>query len=151
MSSEDVENLSRGRPTKSKIGSRSVPHRLTKTERGQFERAKNRGYMTIKPNQRQNLGNIWFDWCDVNNIPCIILNQDIKLNSDKIILNLNTVAEVEFNRLVNEKYAPLVLSIHEDLSSKAEFEFDPAKKLYIFKKLGRDYAKGLAARLCSNI
>jgi hypothetical protein len=41
---DDVERLSRGEPTRQRIGSRGVPHRLTLRERILFETAKKNGF-----------------------------------------------------------------------------------------------------------
>ena len=44
---DDVERLSRGQPTRAKIGSRSVGHRLTQRERILFEAAQRNGFLKI--------------------------------------------------------------------------------------------------------
>lgn len=64
LTKDDVEKLSRGKSTKSKSGSRAVPHRLTKDEREEFERAKKRGVLKPKRWHRENLINIWEKWQD---------------------------------------------------------------------------------------
>ena len=43
----DVEKLSRGEPTRHRIGSRGEPHRLTQRERILFEAAKRHGFLKI--------------------------------------------------------------------------------------------------------
>ena len=44
---DDVERLSRGQPTRAKIGSRRIGHRLTIKERQLFEAAQRQGYLKI--------------------------------------------------------------------------------------------------------
>lgn len=64
-----VDLISRGKRSKKQIGSRAIPHRLTKSEREEFERAKKRGYLVRKKNHRDNIENIWWLWCQQNGIP----------------------------------------------------------------------------------
>jgi hypothetical protein len=66
LSLDDVQALSKGQRSKSKSGSRRIPHRLTKEERVKFEVAKKRGYLKIPLNApRQNLINVYRLWCEV--------------------------------------------------------------------------------------
>jgi hypothetical protein len=65
ISKDDVEKLSRGKPTRSKSGSRSIGHRLTQKERTLFEAAKIQGYLKIPlTGCRQNVINIYQKWCE---------------------------------------------------------------------------------------
>ena len=44
---DDVERLSRGMPTRAKIGSRNIGHRLTQKERILFEAAQKQGFLKL--------------------------------------------------------------------------------------------------------
>jgi len=70
---DDVERLSRGEPTRQRIGSRGVPHRLTQRERILFDAAKKNGFLKIPASGiRQNVVQIYRLWCDASNVPCKI-------------------------------------------------------------------------------
>ena len=61
---DDVERLSRGQPTRAKIGSRRVAHRLTNKERCLFEAAQRQGFLKIPVSGiRPNVINIYRLWC----------------------------------------------------------------------------------------
>jgi hypothetical protein len=71
----DVEKLSRGKPTKSKIGSRAKGHRLTQKERILFESAKRAGFLKVPVSGiRQNVIRIYQLWCEVDGRNCIIIH-----------------------------------------------------------------------------
>ena len=64
---DDVENLSRGRPTRARIGSRAIGHRLTQKERILFEAAKRHGHLKIPASGcRENVINVYRLWCEAN-------------------------------------------------------------------------------------
>jgi hypothetical protein len=70
---DDVERLSRGDPTRQRIGSRGVPHRLTERERILFEAAKKNGFLKIPASGiRQNVIQIYRLWCEASKLPCEI-------------------------------------------------------------------------------
>jgi hypothetical protein len=70
---DDVERLSRGDPTRQRIGSRGIPHRLTQRERILFEAAKKRGFLKLPASGvRQNLVRIYRLWCEASKLPCDI-------------------------------------------------------------------------------
>jgi hypothetical protein len=61
---DDVERLSRGQPTRAKIGSRRIGHRLTQKERLLFEAAKRQGFLKIPVSGiRPNVCNVYRLWC----------------------------------------------------------------------------------------
>jgi hypothetical protein len=61
---DDVERLSRGQPTRAKIGSRWIGHRLTQKERRLFEAARRQGFLKIPVTGiRPNVVNIYRLWC----------------------------------------------------------------------------------------
>ena len=65
ISKDDVECLSRGSPTKSRVGDITVGHRLTKRERDLFARAKRDGYLSLPYAPiRENVVNIYLKWCE---------------------------------------------------------------------------------------
>lgn len=69
----DVEKLSRGEPTRHRIGSRGEPHRLTQRERILFEAAKRHGFLKIPlSGARENVSNIYRLWCEAEGRPCDI-------------------------------------------------------------------------------
>ncbi len=62
---DDVERLSHGKPTRAKIGSRRVGHRLTQKERILFEAAQRQGFIKIPVTGiRPNVLNIYRLWCE---------------------------------------------------------------------------------------
>ncbi len=70
---DDIDKLSRGLPTRSKIGSRAVAHRLTQKERILFEAAKRQGFLKLPlSGSRANLENIYRLWCEAESRECLI-------------------------------------------------------------------------------
>jgi hypothetical protein len=71
-SKDDVERLSRGKPTRAKIGSRRIGHRLTQKERLLFEAAQRQGFLKIPVSGiRPNVINIYRLWCTAEGKDCI--------------------------------------------------------------------------------
>jgi hypothetical protein len=71
---DDVERLSRGLPTKARIGSRSVGHRLTEKERILFEAAKRQGFLKIPVGGlRPNVVNVYRKWCEADGRECLVI------------------------------------------------------------------------------
>lgn len=61
---DDVERLSRGKPTRARIGSRRIGHRLTVKERLLFEAAQRQGFLKIPVTGiRPNVVNVYRLWC----------------------------------------------------------------------------------------
>jgi hypothetical protein len=61
---DDVERLSRGEPTRARIGSRRIGHRLTQKERLLFEAAQRQGFLKIPVTGiRPNVVNVYRLWC----------------------------------------------------------------------------------------
>ena len=70
---DDVERLSRGQPTRAKIGSRSVGHRLTQKERILFEAAQRNGFLKVPVTGiRPNVLNVYRLWCEAECHPFIV-------------------------------------------------------------------------------
>ncbi len=73
ITKDEVEKLSRGLPTRSKAGSRTVGHRLTAKERVLFEAAKRQGFLKIPAvGLRENVINVYRKWCEAANLSCDI-------------------------------------------------------------------------------
>lgn len=74
---DDVERLSRGKSTRSKIGSRQIPHRLTQKERILFEAAQRQGFLKVPAaGIRPNVLNIYKLWCDADGKDCIVVDSN---------------------------------------------------------------------------
>lgn len=74
INKNDVEKLSRGKPTKSRIGSRQFGHRLTQKERLVFEAAKKMGFLKIPHSGiRKNVMRIYRLWCEAEGRECVII------------------------------------------------------------------------------
>lgn len=72
-SKDDIEALSRGKPTKSKVGDVTVGHRLTQKERLLFERAKKSGILKLPLSGiRANVKNIYLKWCETTGTTPVI-------------------------------------------------------------------------------
>jgi hypothetical protein len=70
---DDVERLSRGAPTRAKIGNRRIGHRLTQKERQLFEAAKRRRFLKIPiTGIRPNVLNVYRLWCEAEGCDFII-------------------------------------------------------------------------------
>ena len=70
---DDVERLSHGQPTRAKIGSRSVGHRLTHRERILFEAAQRNGFLKVPGTGiRANVLNVYRLWCEAECRPFIV-------------------------------------------------------------------------------
>jgi hypothetical protein len=83
LSLDDVERLSRGESSRSRQGSRAIPHRLTKDERQKFEAAKRRGYLKLPlRTPRDNLLNIYKLWCEATGRDFIVQEPKVKLDGD---------------------------------------------------------------------
>jgi hypothetical protein len=73
VNKDDIDKLSRGKPTKSRIGSRRIGHRLTQKERLLFEAAQRQGFLKIPvTGSRPNVLNVYRLWCQAEGRVCII-------------------------------------------------------------------------------
>ena len=75
FSIDDVYNLAKGKPTKSKIGSRAIPARLNKHEWEQFEIAQKKGFLVVTDKTRWALQNIWVLYSEARGIECKIVKK----------------------------------------------------------------------------
>ena len=70
-----IERLSRGKSTRSRIGSRQIPHRLTQKERILFEAAQRQGFLKVPVTGiRSNVLNIYKLWCEAEGKDCIVVD-----------------------------------------------------------------------------
>ncbi len=70
---DDVERLSRGKPTRARIGNRRIGHRLTQKERLLLEAAKRQGFLKIPVTGiRPNVVNVYRLWCAAEGRDCIV-------------------------------------------------------------------------------
>ncbi len=63
MKEKHVENLTKGKKSGIKIGSRNVPHRLKQHEQEKFSLAIKRKFLVVDFDSRENLVNIWKKYC----------------------------------------------------------------------------------------
>jgi hypothetical protein len=71
---DDVLALSKGRKSRSKEGSRMLPHRLTQSERVKLAVAQKRGYLKLPlKTLRDNLLNVYKLWCQATNRELIVI------------------------------------------------------------------------------
>ncbi|KAL4520968.1 hypothetical protein Ndes2526B_g00147 [Nannochloris sp. 'desiccata'] len=112
---DDVQRLSEGRAARTRgYGSRQIPHRLNADERQEYNRAKERGFLTLKGSgyraERKGapLANIWRQFNDANGRPCIVIEQQGPL--DTVLLDLSPL------RLLNNSLS----SVEEALGQVAK-------------------------------
>lgn len=70
---DDVARLIRGKPSRGKVGSRQIRHRLRNDELERLEVARSRGYLTITPTTRAALQNAWHLDRLATQKPCIFI------------------------------------------------------------------------------
>ena len=75
MKEKHVENLTKGKKSGAKIGSRGVPHRLNQHEQKQFNLAIKKKFMTLSYDSRPNLRNIWLKYTEVKKWPALIVSR----------------------------------------------------------------------------
>jgi hypothetical protein len=115
---DDVERISRGQAAKRRgTGSRSVPHRLNAAERKEWDLAKKRRFLQLrgtgwrKERGDSPLANIYRNYCDAVDIPCISIVRAIGIdaNVDHVI--------VDFSPLRSSDIQPLATSCIEHAKS----------------------------------
>lgn len=60
VTKDDVARLTRGKPSKSRCGSRQIRHRLRLDELERLSVARSRGYLLVTPSTRSALKNAWY-------------------------------------------------------------------------------------------
>jgi hypothetical protein len=94
---DDVQRISEGKAARTRgWGSRQVPHRLNQEERSLYDRAKERGFLTLrgtgyrKERKGSPCANIWRQLSDAKARPCILVEQG-PLGDDVVTLDLSTL------------------------------------------------------------
>jgi hypothetical protein len=88
---EHIDQLTRGKKSGAKIGSRAVPHHLYLYEKIKYEQAMKRWYLEIETKERVNLTNIWQKVCEVKKQDCYILEKNMLDGSAHILKNFETI------------------------------------------------------------
>ena len=73
----DILKLTRGESTRSKMGSRAVPHRLRKDESKRFELAIKKGFLELYESDRPNLLNVYKKWCEAEKKEPVFIVHDL--------------------------------------------------------------------------
>lgn len=125
---DDIDRISRGQAAKKRgTGSRAVPHRLNEKERIEFDLAKKRKFVSLRGTgwraERGDspLANIYRNYCDAVNQPCISVRRGIFINEDENVLGDEVI--VDFSPLRKKEVqeeAVLVRSFAEGYSSVQE-------------------------------
>ena len=71
ITKDDVARLTRGKPSKSRCGSRQIRHRLRLDELEQLNIARSRGYLLVHPSTRTALKNAWYLDCAAASRACL--------------------------------------------------------------------------------
>lgn len=83
---KDIWLIADGQASKSKIGSRAVPHHLRPHEKPIFEKAIQRGYMILKPNARPNLENLFYLYNQQLDQPTYIYRQSEEFPTQEALI-----------------------------------------------------------------
>ncbi len=75
MKEKHIENLTKGKKSGVKIGSRNVPHRLKKHEQEKFSLAIKRKFLVVDFDSRENLINIWKKYCSVKSWNYVVVEK----------------------------------------------------------------------------
>jgi hypothetical protein len=75
VTKDDVARLTRGRPSKSRCGSRQIRHRLRLDELERLSVARSRGYLLVTASTRTALRNAWYLDCVAASRRCIFVER----------------------------------------------------------------------------
>ena len=75
VTKDDVARLTRGRPSKSRCGSRQVRHRLRRDELERLSVARLRGYLLVNASTRTALRNAWYLDCVASSRRCLFVER----------------------------------------------------------------------------
>lgn len=75
VTKDDVARLTRGKPSKSRCGSRQIRHRLRLDELERLSVARSRGYLLVTVSTRSALRNAWHLDCVARSRPCIYVER----------------------------------------------------------------------------
>ena len=78
VSPDDVERLIRGKPSKSRAGSRQIRHRLRQDELQRLSVARERGFLLLTSSTRTALRNAWWLDCQARTAPCLYAERSVK-------------------------------------------------------------------------
>lgn len=100
---DEVLKLTKGKATRSKIGSRAVPHRLTISERKKFEVAIQRGFLISKESDRENIKNCFIDYKRAEGFDPIVIenNNDFPFEYSKTIQRIEAIDPYKYNATRN--------------------------------------------------
>lgn len=104
---DDVARLIRGRPSKNRVGSRNIRHRLRQDELERLAVARSRGYLLLTTSTRTALQNSWFLDCTSRNVACVFVER-----TEEGLVVTRVEGEVYSRRLVTstEELSKLVQS-----------------------------------------
>jgi len=72
---DDAARLTRGKASRSKVGSRAISHRLKAYELEKLKIAAGRGYLIVNESTRSALINSWLMSCKARVIECVLLKR----------------------------------------------------------------------------
>ena len=72
---DDVARLTRGKPSKNRVGSRQIRHRLRQDELQRLSVARERGFLLLTTSTRTALRNAWHLDCAARNRPCLFVER----------------------------------------------------------------------------
>ena len=75
VSKDDVDKLTRGKPSKHRIGSRQVRHRLRKDEQERLAIARSKGFLLLTASTRAALRNSWYLDCLARKSVCMYVER----------------------------------------------------------------------------
>lgn len=106
---DDVERISRGQAAKRRgTGSRGVPHRLNSAERIEWDLAKKRRFLMLRGTgwRRERgdspLANIYRNYCDAVEVPCISIARAIGIQDliDHVIIDFSPLRRIDIQDMV---------------------------------------------------
>jgi hypothetical protein len=103
---QDIIQLSKGKPSKNKIGSRTVPHRLNAFEQKEFEIAIKKGYLAYNSKTRLALQNTFEEYQRAKRLPAIKLFEktEIQIVSETPELITQIQQAIPASQLINQNY-----------------------------------------------
>ena len=74
-SKDDVARLIRGRPSRGRVGSRQIRHRLRQDEIERLQIARSRGFLLVTKSSRAALRNSWYLDCQARKCACLYVER----------------------------------------------------------------------------
>ena len=75
VTKDDVARLTRGKPSKGRVGSRQIRHRLRRDELERLAVARGRGYLLVNQSTRTALKNAWYLDCVAASRRCLYVER----------------------------------------------------------------------------